>query len=384
MRVVHVYKDFYPVPGGIEGHIRDLTARLRRLGVDVSVLVTSPDRHTRRETLFGVPVTKAARLAHIASTPVSLALFRELWRTPADIYHLHFPYPLGEIAYLLRPRGRLVITYHSDIVRQRTLLRLYRPLLRRLLGRADAILVTSPQYLASSPFLRAVARKCRLVPLGIDLERFDAFDPGQVEAWRAKLGTPLILFVGRFRYYKGLDYLVEAVRLMPEGRVALVGTGPEEPRLRRLVAEYGLGSRVVFLGELPDGELAAVYRAADVYVLPASERSEAFGISLLEAMAAGLPVVSTELGTGTSYVNRHGETGLVVPPRDPAALATALTGLLADPARRRAMGAAGRRRVELEFTLDRLVNDLLRVYREVLGGPDGTEPGFDTRSGTSL
>lgn len=371
MRVVHVYKDFYPVPGGIEGHIRDLAARLHRLGVDVSVLVTSLDGVTRRETLFGVPVTRAARLAHVASTPISLALFRELWRTPAEIYHLHFPYPPGELAYLLRPRGRLVITYHSDIVRQRTLLRVYQPLLTRLLRQADAILVTSPQYLASSPFLRQVAPKCRLVPLGIDLERFDWVGPGQVEAWRAKLGTPLVLFVGRFRYYKGLDYLVKAVSLIPGVRLGLVGSGPEGPRLRRLVAKHGLEARVSFVGDVTDEELPAIYRAADVYVLPASERSEAFGISLLEAMAAGLPVVSTELGTGTSYVNRHGETGLVVPPRDPEALAAAVTELLADPDRRQAMGAAGRRRVEAEFTLDRLVNDVLRVYGEVLGCPLG-------------
>ena len=369
IRVVHVYKDFHPVPGGIEGHIRDLTARLRQLGVDVSVLVTSPDRVTRRDTLFGVPVTRAARLVHVASTPISLALFRELWRTSADIYHLHFPYPVGELAYLLRARGRLVITYHSDIVRQRTLLRFYRPLLGSLLRRADAILVTSPQYLASSPFLQAVAPKCRLVPLGLDVGRFDAVDSGRVEAWRAKLGTPLVLFVGRFRYYKGLDYLIKAAALSPGFRLGLVGSGPEEPRLRRLVADCGLGARVTFVGDVPDEDLPALYRAADVYVLPASERSEAFGMSLLEAMAAGLPVVSTELGTGTSYVNRHGETGLVVPPRDPAALAAAITELLADPDRRRAMGAAGRRRVEAGFTLDRLVKDVLRVYGEVLGRP---------------
>lgn len=366
-RVLHVYKDFYPVPGGIEGHIRDLTARLRALGIAASVLVTAPDRRTRWEVLFGVPVTKAGRLAELASTPISFRLCLELWRSDADIYHLHFPYPLGEVAYLLRPRGRLVITYHSDIVRQRTLLQLYRPLLGRLLRRADAILVTSPQYLRSSPFLRPVAAKCRVVPLGIDPGRFDAFDPDRVAAWRAKLGSPLVLFVGRFRYYKGLDCLVEALRLVPAARLALVGDGPEGPRLRRLVAEYGLGSRVAFLGALPDEELPALYRAADVYVLPATERSEAFGISLLQAMAAGLPVVTTELGTGTSHVNRHGETGLVVPPRDPGALAAALAELLADPQRRRAMGAAGRRRVEAEFTLDRMVAEVLRVYREVLG-----------------
>ncbi len=364
--MLHVYKDFHPVPGGIEGHIRDLAVRLRRLGVDASVLVTSPDRHTRREVLFGVPVTKAGRLGQLASTPISPALCLELWRTEADVYHLHFPYPLGEAAYLLRPRGRLVITYHSDIVRQRNLLRFYRPLLGRLLRRADAILVTSPQYLESSPFLRPVAAKCRVVPLGIDLSRFDAFDPDRVAAWRAKLGSPLVLFVGRFRYYKGLDYLLGALRLVPGVRLGLVGDGPAGPRLRRLVAEFGLESRVTFLGVLPDGELPALYRAADVYVLPATERSEAFGISLLEAMAAGLPVVTTELGTGTSYVNRHRETGLIVPPRDPEALAAALAELLADPERRRAMGSAGRKRVEAEFTLDRMVGEVLRVYRGVL------------------
>jgi glycosyltransferase involved in cell wall biosynthesis len=368
MRVLHLYKDYPPVIGGIENHIKLLAEGQAARGLDVTVLVTSPNHRTVVGEAGGVRLVKAARLAEASSTPLSLALFAWIRRLRADVLHLHVPYPPGDVGHLLLNGGRrLVITYHSDVVRQRMILRLYRPLLRRVLARADAIIATSPNYLQSSPFLRQMPGKCRVIPIGIDPSGFARSDRLQVDAIRQRYGTPLLLFVGRLRYYKGVEYLLQALEQIP-ARLLIVGTGPQERAWRALASRLGLSDRVVFLGCVTDEVLPSCYHACDVFVLPSSHRSEAFGTVQLEAMAAGRPVVSTELGTGTSYVNRNGLTGLTVPPRDPDALARAINVLLADPERRRAMGAAGRQRVRAEFSKDLMIAQTIELYEQVLHG----------------
>jgi rhamnosyl/mannosyltransferase len=272
--------------------------------------------------------------------------------------HLHFPYPPGEVSALLAtPRTPTVITYHSDIVRQQTLLRAYGPLLRVVLRHAARILPTSPQYLARSPWLAPVRHKCRVIPLGIDLDPFTGV--GRRGDGRT------ILFVGRFRYYKGLRYLLDALRLLPDARLVLVGAGPLEQELRAYAAQPDLAGRVSFAGSVADALLPAYYAAADLFVLPACAPSEAFGLVLAEAEAAGLPCVSTELGTGTSYVNLEGVTGLIVPPADPAALAAACRRLLDDSALRGRLGAAGRARARAHFDIRRVADEVAEVYRQV-------------------
>ena len=367
MKILHIYKDYYPVLGGIENHVRALAEAQAQRGHEVTVLVTSPGRATARETLNGVQVIKAGRLATVASAPLSLALFRELRRLPADVAHLHFPYPVGEVANELLGRARrTVLTYHSDVVRQQGWLRLYAPFLRRVLASVDRILVTSPQYLQSSPFLKPVAGKCRLVPLGIELGRFAADHSTAAQSLRRQLGAPLLLFVGRLRYYKGLQYLLQALKELPDAHLAVVGTGPMGTAWQALAAELGVGERVHFLGEVPDARLPVYYQAADCFVLPACERSEAYGLVQIEAMASGLPVICTELGTGTTFVNVHGETGLVVPPRDARALARACREILAAPERRRRLGAQGRARALDQFGVETMVQRVEAVYHEVV------------------
>ncbi len=191
-------------------------------------------------------------------------------------------------------------------------------------------------------------------------------DAARVAGLRRRLGQPLLLFVGRLRYYKGLHYLLRALGDLPGVGLAVVGSGPMEAEWKGLAKELGVAGRAHFLGEIADGELPACYHAADCFVLPACERSEAYGLVQVEAMAAGLPVICTELGTGTSFVNLHGETGLVVPPRDPHALAEACRSLLADADLRRRMGAQGRARALAEFTLERMVERVEAVYEEVM------------------
>ncbi len=363
LRVLHVYKDYPPVLGGIELHVRDVAEGLARRGHDVTVLVTGPERHTRTDIAAGVTVVRCPRIATVASTPLSPQLVRELSRHRPDVTHLHIPYPVGEAAWLARGRSPMVATYHSDVVRQRVLGRLWGPLLRRVLARADRVLATSPTYARTSPFL-ADRPNVSVVPLGIDPRPFERAD--RAEGVRRHGSGPNVVFVGRLRYYKGLDVLLEAMSLLENARLLVAGTGPMESSWRRRADELAVSDRVAWLGSVPAEELPLVYAAGDVFVLPAVARSEAFGIVQLEAMAAGLPVVTSDVGTGTSWVTVDNVTGLVVAPGSAAALAGAIASLLENPARARDMGAAGRTRVVEHFTLERVLDEVERVYEAAL------------------
>lgn len=368
MRILHIYKDYHPVVGGIENHIKLLAEAQAACGHQVGVLVTSRDARTRVETRNGVRVIFAARLATLLSTPISLALFTRVRAETPDIAHLHFPYPLGEVAQLFCGRARrVVLTYHSDIIRQKITRALYRPLMERVLARVDRIIATSPNYIASSPVLARWKEKCVVVPLGIDPAPFESARDARP---RDAHHPVRLLFVGKLRYYKGVNYLLEALRELPRAHLTIVGAGPQARAWRAYAHALGLAERVQFVGEVRDEELPAYYAACDIFVLPASERSEAFGAVQLEAMAAGKAVVCAELGTGTSFVNRDGETGLVVPARDPRALARALARLSDDAELRARMGAAGRARVRQEFTLETMTARVQAVYAQVLRGAD--------------
>lgn len=365
LRVLHVYKDYPPVVGGIENHLRLLAERQSARGLDVSVLVTARGAQAGEQVENGVRVIRARRLGEALSTPLSLELAGWLRRLAPDVTHLQFPYPPGELAHLLWGRARAtVVTYQSDIVRQRLTGLAYRPVLRRLLRRADRIIATSPGYLASSPVLAGLRERCCVVPLAIDTAAFQPA-PEAARALRERFPGPRVLFVGRLRYYKGLEHLVDAMADLP-ATLLVAGDGALRPELERRAARSPAAGRIRFLGHVPQAELNAHYCAADVVVLPSSQRSEAFGLVLLEAMACGRPVVSTELSTGTSWVNRHGDTGLVVPPRDARALAAALRLLLADETLRARMGARARLRATHEFDADGMVTRVLEVYDEAL------------------
>jgi glycosyltransferase involved in cell wall biosynthesis len=365
MNILHLYKDYYPVLGGMENHIKMLAEAQVKEGHAVTVLVTHPTGKTHVEEVNGVRVIKAGRLATIASTPITISMPLLLRKEQPHVTHLHFPYPLGELSQFLFGRSpRTVLTYHSDVVRQKSILRMYHPFLKMILRKVDRIIATSHNYIESSPYLRAVRSKCTVIPLGIDLAPFLDPDASEVKALRDRYGCPLLLFVGKLRYYKGLQYLLEAMTDI-SAKLLVVGSGPMETYWRKLASSLKLGEKVVFCGEARDEDLPALYHAADIFVLPASERSEAFGLVQVEAMASGKPVVSTELGTGTSFVNLNHETGLVVPARDPLALRDAMARLLGDDDLRLAMGRAGRERALKEFSLETMVKRIGRLYEEV-------------------
>ena len=376
MRVLLLYKDYYPVVGGIENCIRLLARGLRERGVDARVLVTNTGTATTLEAVDGVPVTRTGRQAHILSTPISLSYFSELRRqaASADLVHLHAPYPPAELAQLLLGRSKpAVITYHSDIVRQRRTGKLYAPLLRKVLQRAALVAASSPNYIESSPFLRDVRPKCRVIHFGIETERFAETEQVRGDAQRLRRqydDLPLLLFIGRLRHYKGVDVLIRAMHRI-KAKLLIIGTGPMQEAWQNLAQAEGLVDKVFFLGDASERESLAARYAAELFVLPSTNRAEALGIVQLEAMACGMPVVCTELGTGTSYVNRNGVTGLVVSPNDTQALAAAINKLLVSPALRAKMGAEGRRRVREAFSFHSMIDSTIAFYQEALSEGDG-------------
>lgn len=371
MRIAHVYKDYHPpVLGGIEQTIERMARWQAAKGHQVCVVVSaSGSRSSREERVDGVRVVRVGEWGRALSSPICPGFPAALARERADLWHLHVPNPLGEGSYAwVRPPGALVLTFHCDLTRQRSLLPIYAPLVHHLFRRADALHATSPQAVEREGSLVAPFRErfC-VVPLGIDaggLLELDR-DRAGARALRRRHGDPFLLFVGRLRYYKGLHVLLAAMPQIPS-RLVIVGDGPSEPELRAQVKRLGLDDRVVFAGRVDDETLHDHLAAAAVGVLPSSTPTEAFGLALVEYMAAGLPVVSTELGTGTSFVNQHGCTGLVVPANDPAALAGAISGLLADPPARARMGLAGRARVREKFTTEVMMRGMDQLYAEAL------------------
>lgn len=374
MRVTMVNKYYPPHLGGIEYHMRDLANALAAGGEQVRVIVANGGRGEVSETLDGVGVTRLSRLFEYASTPVvpgmAGALRAEATRTDrADVMHLHFPYPWGEYSWLrARPGVPTVLTYHSDIVRQQSMLRLYRPVLERVLDRVDLIIASSPDMVEQSEFLRPRAEKCRVVPFGIDVDRFAATPAVTTRAGeiRAAHSRPVVLFVGRLVYYKGAEVLVRAMADV-DADLVMLGAGPLEARLVALAVELGISDRFTIVAPQPLDELVAYYHAADVFCLPSVARSEAFGLVQLEAHASGTPVVSTRLTTGVPFVNQDGVTGLTVAPGDVRALATALDTLVGDPELRARLGRQALERVRAEFTIGRMVDDTLGVYAEARG-----------------
>lgn len=362
LRVLHVGKFYPPYVGGMESHL-ELLCRTTRDEVDVRVVVSNSEPHTVHEVVDGIPVTRVGTLVRVASTSFCPGVAEEIRRVDPDVVHFHHPNPAAAWSYLAaRARGRLIVTYHSDIVRQRALSRLVAPLHRALLARADVILASSPQYARSSPTLRAHAARVRVLPFGVEGAEMRRVDPAEVERLRAEHGPRVVLAAGRLVPYKGFDVLIRAMRDV-DARLLIAGSGPLHDSLARRILQEGVEARVRLLGGVPD--LRPLYHAADVFAFPSVARSEAFGIVQLEAMACGVPVVNTMLDSGVPFVSPHGVTGLTVPPGEPKPLAAALSTLLGDPALRHRLGSAGRRRTAHELSAERMASETLALYHEV-------------------
>jgi glycosyltransferase involved in cell wall biosynthesis len=312
----------------------------------------------------GTRVTEVGEWGRFQSAPASPAFPYYMRRLRADIVVVHVPNPTAEVGYLLsRPRGKLVVRYHSDVVRQASAMRIYRPIQMTFLNKADIIVPTSEMYADTSPMLQPLRDRCRVVPLGIVAEEFEKPNEANVKRLREEYGGGYVLFSGMHRYYKGLEYLVRAAGAI-KAPLVMTGDGPERERCRALARE--LGVEIAFPGALTHEELVDHLHGCEVFAFPSIARSEAFGISIMEAHVCGKPVVATKLGTGVEFANLDGQTGINVTPRDPEALAEALNHLLADDALRLGMGQFAKKRVLREFRAETTARQEFELYQELM------------------
>ena len=371
MKVLHVGKFFFPEVGGMESVLFDLVEGLNQSGVCADVLCANRSALGVEEYLpGGYTVTRSSTVATVASTSVCPGMPASLRRLAPnyDVIHVHLPNPMANLALLFAGyRGKVVLHWHSDIVKQRLLQRLYAPLLRWLLGRADAIIATSPPYAESSPDLLRWRHKVSVVPIGIN-EQSLTVDHQFLEQERARYKAKKVVFaLGRMTYYKGFKYLIDAARHLPDDVMVLIGGGGELAEdMGRRIERFDLAGKVKLLGKIPVQHLGAYYALCDLFCLPSIARSEAFGVVLLEAMSFGKPIVATNIpGSGVSWVTKHEESGLNVPIEDSLALAQAINKLVANDLLRKSLGAAARKRFEAQFVAHSMVAATAKVYQEL-------------------
>ncbi len=405
MKVIHLGKYYPPSPGGIETHTRTLVQAQAALGADVRVLVVNHaapdgrdatfDRFTRTpnsvETDGPVRIYRAGRLGCIAKvdvTPRLPTMLRELLRDPPDVWHMHAPNVTMMLAVMANPRLRpLVVTHHSDIVRQRVLKYAVRPLEHAVYRRAARLLSDSPPYIDGSEVLQKFRSKVEALPLGLDLTPFLRPSPAavdQAERTRKRYPGPVWLTVGRLVYYKALDVALRALKDVP-GTLVVMGTGPMEAAWRRLADELGVADRVDWRGRTSDDELVGAYHAATALWFPSNARSEGFGLVQVEAMASGCPVVNTAIPhSGVPWVCPDGVAGLTVPVNDPAAFAAAARRLVDDPALRAGLSAAAREQAVARFDHLVMAEQSLAIYERVREGAGGAAGAASAAPGADL
>lgn len=368
LKVLEVNKAYYPHIGGIESLVKQYSEELRRYCA-VKTLVCRDDRgRTFTDNVNGVKVTRAGSFGTYFSCPLSLSFIRLFKKKAenADIVHINVPFPLADIALLLSGyKGKVAVSWHSDIVRQKRLMTFYKPFMMYLLKRADVIFTATQGHIDNSDYLPAFREKCRILPYGVTPEEYLEIErvPFLTEKLTDKSSVK-VFFTGRLVYYKGVDVLLKAFREVQGCELFIAGTGELEKTLKSYAERHGLSNKVHFLGFLPDNELKQAYADCDIFVLPSVAKSEAFGIVQLEAMIYSKPVINTNLPSGVPYVSIHGETGLTVPPSDVKALAKAVNTLASDKNLRETMGKNARKRVVKNFNEKQVIRKLYRFLAE--------------------
>ena len=384
MRVLHIGKYYPPFAGGIEHFLADLLPALHVQGVAAAALVH--DEQPRRRSQWPapdmiIPVYRAPCYGQLLYAPVSpqfpFRLVRALREFRPDLLHLHLPNTSAFWALAIPAARRLpwIIHWHADVVaslldrRLALAYRFYRTFEQRLLAASRAVIATSPPYLNASPALEPWRERCCVIPLGLDPNRIPTPDAAVLARAEALWGDTRfrVLAIGRLTYYKGHDVLIRAAAALPDSRVLIVGTGEQRARLETLIQALRLGERVLLPGFQPDADLNALLASCDVLCLPSLERTEAFGLVLLEAMRFGKPVVVSDIpGSGAGWVVQQAGHGLLAPTGDPVKLAAALQELQQDSARRQSLGQAGAAALRERFGIEPVAAAAAELYRRVL------------------
>jgi rhamnosyl/mannosyltransferase len=357
MKILHVYRTYYPDTNSVPH------------GVESRVFTLSRNPKPARVVVDSTEVVRVKQAFEIASCGFCFGGIREFRREAqwADIIHYHFPWPFADFMHMLvGPDKPCVVTYHSDIVRQKSLQYLYKPLMDRFLASVSRIVATSPNYYATSDVLSRFSSKVDIIPIGIEEASYPRLEcnTAALEQARREYGEGFFLFVGVLRYYKGLHILLEAIQ-DANYKVVIVGSGPVEKELRRQARALGLDN-VIFCGYVDDDTKMALFSLSRGVVFPSYLRSEAFGVTLLEGAMSAKPLISAEVGSGTSHINIHDHTGLVVTPGCPQSLREALDKLYYNPRQAQKMGVNARARYEKLFTGASMGAQYVSVYRQVL------------------
>jgi len=382
MRVLHIGKFYPPFAGGMENFMGDLLPALERRNVQTAALVHGHE-FGRRKAYDGDVAAKVYRVPSYGSflyAPISpgfgLALSREIRAFRPDILHMHLPNTSAFLAMAIPSARKVpwVVQWQSDIVnsdidrRLAMAYRLYQPLERRFLKKASVIISSTPPYFETSGPLSSWRVKCRVIPLGLDKNRLKMPNK-DLENWAKGIwqtGRARIISVGRLTYYKGHEVLIRAAANLPETHVVIVGEGDRKEHLRGIIRQLGLGGRVELTGFMPDEKLRALLATSDLCCMPSIERTEAFGLVLLEAMRYSKPVVASDVyGSGMGWIIGHMETGLLVKPGDVDDLAGALQLLCQRPGLRENMAGAGRKQFNELFRIDQAADRISSLYLEV-------------------
>jgi rhamnosyl/mannosyltransferase len=369
MNILELGKFYPPERGGIETLLPLWSEGFVKRGASVTCVVANRRLRTVKEQINGVVVRRLASFGQCFSTSLCPTYPLAARMHPADIIHAHFPNPLADVACLLAPKKTpVVVSWHSDIVRQRAMMKFYGPLQAAMLRRASVIVVATDNHLKYSRWLGPFREKVKTIPFGLNLDRFNPTPAilSRAASLRAEsAGRPVLLNIGRLVGYKGQRYAIEALKDL-DADLWIIGTGPLEAELRSLATALGVGERVRWIGDARDEDLPAYLHAADIFVLPSNSPNEAFGLVLVEAMACGKPLVACALESGVPCVCRDGINGLIVPPNDAIGLAQALRRLLLDPRLQAQLGEGGRRLAQTEYASEVMVNRYWGLFESLL------------------
>lgn len=373
LNVLQINKYYHPHIGGIERVVQQIAEGLAE-ETNMTVLVSAEDKKYHEEIKNGVKLIRLPRHIKFGSMPISFGLFGKLRKLSKnqDVIHLHMPFPIGDLACLLSGyKGKIVLWWHSDVVRQKKLMLLYKPAMLQMLKRADIIIVATQGHIEGSAYLKPFRDKCRIIPFGVEQRIEDAANKYVTEKEASnetgENQCPVrFLFVGRLIYYKGCDVLLEAFAKVTGAQLVMVGSGSMEEQLKNRAEELGILNKVIFAGSLSEEELYQQYERCDVFVLPSIARSEAFGLVQIEAMAFGKPVINTNLPSGVPYVSIHGKTGLTVEPSSVEQLAEAMQWMVNHKEERLQMGERARERMKAEYRLESMTTRTLELYKDLV------------------
>lgn len=369
MKILQVNKLYHPWIGGVETVVKQYAEGLVAKGITCDVLAINENRNAliSEEIINDVKVTKAKLNFFLGSQPISFSFLKSLKKSEADIYHIHLPNPLSVIAWLMiKPKGKLVITYHSDIIKQKFLRFFYYPFLFSFLKRVNKIIVTSPNLIASSYILKHFRNKIVDVPLSISLDEYKIVNKEEIEKIKKRYGQNYLLAIGRLVKYKGFHYLINAMKYVEKEKLYIIGEGRLKRELIKLIRKNNLEERIIIIPPVNFEQLKAFFKLSKFFILPSISKNEAFGIVQLEAMYFGKPVISFDLPTGVTYVNKHEKTGIVVKNKTEEELAKAISNLIEDKKLYANISNYNNQYIVKNYSEKNMIDKIFTIYKNLI------------------